>query len=172
MGRKALFDREGVAALLAKQNGVITRSQLKNRAMSESALGHRIRDGGPWQVLLPGVYLSSTGTPTPAQRETAALLYAGPGSVITGPSGLVFHRIRGPETSAIDVLVPAGRRRRDVAFVRLHRTARMPAMVFPAGAACYVPPARAVADTVRCLRDVADIRAVVADAVQRRSRVP
>jgi very-short-patch-repair endonuclease len=168
MGRKALFDRAAVAALLAKQHGVITRSQLTNRAMSDAALRHRIRTGGPWRVLLPGVYLSCTGTPTLAQREIAALLYAGPGSVITGPAGLVFHRIRAPETGLIDVLVPAARRRRDAGFVRLHRTSMMPTMVFPVGPVRYVPPARAVADTVRGLTDLPDVRAVVADAVQRR----
>jgi very-short-patch-repair endonuclease len=164
----ALFDRDGVAGLLAKQNGVITRSQLRSRAMSEAALRHRLRAGGPWQVLLPGVYLSSTGTPTAVQRETAALLYAGPGSAITGPAGLAFHRVRAPDTEVIDVLVPTARRRQDAGFVRLHRTSVMPGMVFPVGSVCYVPPARAVADTVRGLADLREVRAVVADAVQRR----
>jgi hypothetical protein len=147
MGRMALFDRDGVAGLLAQQNGVITRSQLRSRAMSEAALRHRLRAGGPWQVLLPGVYLSSTGTPTAVQRETAALLYAGPGSAITGPAGLAFHRVRAPDTEVIDVLVPTARRRQDAGFVRLHRTSVLPGMVFPVGSVCYVPPARAVADT-------------------------
>ena len=42
-------------------------------------------------------------------------------------------------------------------------------MLFPEGPICYVPPARAVADTVRSLRDLGDVRAVVADGVQRGS---
>ena len=42
-------------------------------------------------------------------------------------------------------------------------------MLFPEGPICYVPPARAVADTVRGLRDLGDVRAVVADGVQRGS---
>ena len=41
-------------------------------------------------------------------------------------------------------------------------------MVFPVGQICYVPPARAVADTVRGLLDLNEVRAVVAAAVQRR----
>ncbi len=96
MGRMALFDRDALADLLAGQHGVIARSQTSKCALSDAALRHRIREDGPWRVLLPGVYISSTGTPTAVQREMAALLYAGPGSIITGSSALAFHRIRAP----------------------------------------------------------------------------
>ncbi len=168
MGRIASFDREAVTKLLARQNGVVTRGQLGDCAMSDAALRHRIRAGGSWQVVLPGVYLSSTGSPAVAQREMAALLYAGPGSVITGTAALVKHRIRAPESTVVDVLIPAARRRRDVAFVRVHRTSKMPSLVFPVGQVCYVPPARAVADAVRGLDDLGAVRGIVADAVQRR----
>ena len=64
--------------------------------MSDAAVRHRIRPGAPWQPLLPGVYLSRTGAPTTFQREMAALLYAGPGSVMTGPAALQVHRIKVP----------------------------------------------------------------------------
>jgi hypothetical protein len=167
MGRMALFDRDAVADLLFKQNGVIARNQTTDCGMSDAALRHRIRRGGPWQVLLPGVYVSSTGVPTTTQREMAAVLYAGPGSAITGPSALVWHRIRAPRTPIVHVLVPEPRRRRDVGFVRLSRTSRMPRLLFPQGEVCYVPPARAVADTVRGVQDLGRVRAIVADGVQR-----
>jgi hypothetical protein len=167
MGRKALFDRDAVAELLRRQSGVITRNQTKDCGMSDSALRHRLRTGGPWQVLLPGVYLSASGAVTTAQREVAAILYAGSGSVITGPAALAWHRIRVPRTSIVNVLVPEPRRRRDVGFVQLNRTSRMPRMVFPNGQVFYVPPARAVADTVRGMGDLGAVRAIVADGVQR-----
>lgn len=163
----ALFDRDAVADILRKQHGVITRSQAKSCRMSESALRHRLRTDGPWQVLLPGIYLASTGAATNVQREVAAALYGGPGSVITGPSALALHRIRVPRTPTVNILVPQARRRRSVGFVQLSRTSRMPALVFPQDGVFYVPPARAVADTVRDLRDLAAIRAIVADGVQR-----
>ena len=47
--------------------------------MTDKALRYRIRRGGPWQRLLPGVYLAVAGTPTIDQRDMAGLLYAGPG---------------------------------------------------------------------------------------------
>jgi hypothetical protein len=167
MGQKALYDQHTMAEVLARQSGLITRSQVQGCAMSDEALRHRIRDGGPWQVLLPGVYITNTGTLTRVQRDLAAVLYAGPGSVVTGPAALVFHTIRAPRTRMVDVLIPHQRRRRNLRFVQVHRTSRMPAAVLPAGAVCYAPRARAVADTVRGLRDLSEVRAIVADAVQR-----
>jgi hypothetical protein len=102
----------------------------------------------------------------------AALLHAGDGSLITGQAALLHHHIRGPDRAAgpaaelIDVLVPASRRRRDAAFVRLHRTIRMPERPWEAGPLRLAPPARAVADTVRGMASLRDVRAIVASAVQ------
>jgi hypothetical protein len=111
--------------------------------------------------------MAATGAPTTLQQEMAALLYAGPGSVITGPAALRSHHIRCELTEIVDVLVPAGRQRRDTNFVRLHRTSRMPARIWEAGPVGYAMPARAVADAVRGMASLRDVRAVVADAVQR-----
>lgn len=135
--------------------------------MTEAAVRHRIRSDGPWQVVLPGVYLSRTGMLTATQREIAALLYAGPDGAITGAAALAWHRIRAPRTDLVDVLVPTQRKRQDIAFVRIHRTTVMPKMIFPEGEIRYVPPARAVADTVRGLGGADEVRGVVASAVQR-----
>jgi hypothetical protein len=65
----------------------------------------------------------------------------------------------------IDVLLPAERQRVDVNFVRLHRTARLPASARPAGLVRLAPPPRAVADTAWQLTSVDDVRAVVAAAL-------
>jgi very-short-patch-repair endonuclease len=135
--------------------------------MTDAALRHRIRVGGPWQVLLPGVYLSSTGSPTSTQRKMAALLYAGREAAISGPAAVAWHGIRVQATDLVDVLVPLRCKRRDAEFVRLHPTSAMPAMIFPDGEIRYVPPARAVADTARMLRRAEDVSAVVASAIQR-----
>ncbi len=67
----------------------------------------------------------------------------------------------------MNVLVPEPRRRRDIGFVQLSRTSRMPRMIFPDGQVCYVPAVRAVADAVRGMRDLGAVRAIVADGVQR-----
>jgi len=75
-----------LAAIARKQLNVITRAQASVDGLTRRAIEHRIRPGGPWPRLLPGIYLAVTGTPTAEQREVAALLYAGPASILTGPA--------------------------------------------------------------------------------------
>jgi very-short-patch-repair endonuclease len=135
--------------------------------LTRHALRHRLRLEGPWRVLLPGVYLAATGSPSLIQQEMAAMLYAGPDSVITGLAAVRHHHIRGPAGELINVLVPASRKRQDAAFVRIHRTTRLPKRVWQLGPLHYVSPARAVADAARDLTNLRDVRAMVADAVQR-----
>ena len=167
MARTTRLDHDALDRLLVQQLDVIARSQALAVGATDNVLRHRLRPGGPWRGLLPGVYMAATGAPTTLQQEMAALLYAGPGSVITGPAALRSHHIRTELTEFIDVLVPSTRQRRDTKLVRLHRTSRMPARIWEAGPVRYVPASRAVADTVRALASLRDVRAVVADAVQR-----
>ena len=155
--------------LLAYQRGVLSRTQALSCGVSLDALRHRYRPGGPWRRLLPSVYLTSTGEPTREQLETAALLYAGSASVITGPTALRHYKIRAPETRLIDVLMPADRQRASRAFVATVRTARLPDAQTHDLAIGYVAPARAVADTVMALATRSKVRAVVASAVQQRN---
>src|SRR6185369_5083261 len=92
---------------------------------------------------------------------------AGPVMALAGPAALRSHHIRTELTEFVDVLVPSTRQRRDTQFVRLHRTTRMPGRIWEVGPVQYVMPARAVADAVRAMTSLRDVRAVVADAVQR-----
>jgi hypothetical protein len=155
---------DGLADLLDQQFSVVSRGQLLVLGMKNNAMQWRIRAGGPWQVLLPGVYLSQTGAPTLRQKEMAAPLYAGPGSVLTGPVAMMHHGLRSPvRLEVADVLVPMGRQRRSTGFVRLHRTSRLPSRFVTGDLLRFIPADRAVADTTRLLTDV---RAVVAEAVQ------
>jgi hypothetical protein len=167
MAPSTRIDRDALGRALDQQLDVITRSQAVAAGLTRHALQHRLRLGGPWRALMPGVYLAATGTPTILQQEMAAMLYAGRGSVITGLAAVRQHHIRGPAVEFIDVLVPASRKRQDAAFVRLHRTARLPRRVWSLGPLHYALPARAVADAARGLASLRDVRAMVADAVQR-----
>ena len=146
---------------------MITRGQAAAAGLTKHAVQHRLRLEGPWQSVLPGVYLAATGTPTLLQQEMAATLYAGPASMITGLAAVRQHHIRGPAIQLIDVLIPASRKRQDAAFVRVHRTTHLPARAWRVGPVRFAPPSRAVADAVRDLNSLRDVRAMVADAVQR-----
>src|SRR5215475_6796795 len=160
-------DRE-LAWLLHSQRGVLTRAQVLSCGITANTIEHRIRSSGPWQRLLPGVYLTVTGQPSLEQRETAALLYAGPDAVITGPAALANYEIRGLKVRRADVLIPHERERQSLGFVAIHRTRRMPATVTVDLALRFAPAERAVADTVRQLSALAEARAVVAGAIQQR----
>ncbi len=158
---------DGLGKLLDTQFCVVSREQLRTLGMTDRAMQYRVRAGGPWQALLPGVYLGVTGTPTLPQKEMAALLYAGAASLITGPVALMHYGVRtAPDWDTIDVLVPAVRQRGDAAFARLHRTHRMPSQIASSGPVRFVLVARAVADTAWQLTSLSDVRAVVAGAVQ------
>jgi hypothetical protein len=152
--------------LIRKQDCLVSRTQALAAGLSPGVLRHRLRLGGPWSVCLPGVYLTVTGTPTQAQREIAAILYGGPNSVLTGTVALRHHRLPAPDSAAIDLLIPAPSRRQSVSYVCVHRTSRMPGIVFGPPHRAYVSPARAAADAARGLTDSRAARALLAGVVQ------
>ncbi len=102
------------------------------------------------------------------QREIAALLYGGPRSVITGLAALRHHGLSVPEPRVITVLIPAGHARRGQGFVSARPTTQMPETVCVDGAVHFVLPDRAVADAARDAHSFREVRALVADAVQKR----
>ena len=157
-----------LADLLGRQHQVITRQQALAYGTDKNAVDRLIRPGGRWQRLLPGVYLTVTGTPTQNQREMAALLYAGPGGTLTGQAALRRHGMRTVPAQVIDVLIPAKRVRQSRGFVLLHQTLRLPPLVCYEGPIQYALAARAVADAARAMKDLTSVRAIVAAAVQTR----
>ncbi len=169
MPRKSEFDARQLNRILQDQHSVISRTQVFACGMSRSALHLRIASSGPWQRILPGVYLALTGGMTQHQREMAALLYAGSASLITGPAAVRRHGVRSPGPDVVDLLIPARFRRQDAAFVRVHRTERMPQRMFVTGKIRFAEAPRAVADAARFLTRFDDVRAVVCDAIQRRA---
>ncbi|HET7012417.1 MAG TPA: hypothetical protein VFI65_00800 [Streptosporangiaceae bacterium] len=155
-----------VSAVLRKQGGLITRPQAMAAGWTEGTLRYRTRPGGPWRLVLPGIYLSANGPLAAGQREIAAALYAGPGCVLTGLAALRQQGVRVPSTDLIDVLIPASIKRQSLGFVRVHRTTRMPDHGFVLDGIRWALAARAVADAARGEFDVREVRAVAADAVQ------
>src|SRR5579875_1590833 len=165
MPRKSEFDAARLNHILGEQHFVISRAQASACGMSRRTLQWRIARSGSWQRLLAGVYLAVTGTVTQEQREIAALLYAGRGSLITGPTAVRRHRLRSPGPDVVDVLIPWDRKRQSVAFVRVHRTRRMPERAAVTGRIRFAKAPRAVADAARFLTRFDDVRAVVREAV-------
>lgn len=163
---RARSDRGSLERTLRRQESVVSRGQALSCGMTRDALKHRIRPGGPWRRLLPGVYLAATGTPTLPQTEIAAVLYGGPGSVITGLSALRRHGLRVPGAAHVPILIPAARVRVSRDFVIVLPTERMPERVCYDGAVEFALPDRAVADAARGLASFREVRSLVAHAVQ------
>lgn len=168
MRHESVAARIAVGTALRQQGDLITRSQALASGMTEAELRHRTRVDGPWSVVLPGIYLAHTGSLTSGQREIAAVLYAGRGCVLTAQASLQRQGVRVPLSEVVDVLIPDSAKRQSVGFVRTHRTARMPERPWVNHGIRWAPVARAVADVARGDLDLRAVRAVVADAVQRR----
>jgi hypothetical protein len=135
--------------------------------MTEKALRYRTRPVGPWEIVLPGIYATHRGQLTEKQRAVAAFLYAGRGIAITGTAAMAWHGLRQRQGQCIDVLVPLHYKRSDAGFARLLCTSIMPGVDFRDGAVTYVPLDRAIADAVRRLSDMSEVRDLIASAVQR-----
>src|SRR5215472_15242377 len=122
MPKLSAYDTAQLRQILRGQYQVITRAQALECGMPHATVERRASSDGPWQKMLPGTYLTVTGTPTGMQRYVAALLYGGPSSVITGPAAIRLHRLRSPGPDVIDVLIPWTAKRQSTGFVRIHRT--------------------------------------------------
>jgi hypothetical protein len=161
------YDRDQLGRLLRRQYDVVTRSQALECGMTPGAITHRLRPDGPWHQMLPGVYLTVNGAATADQRDVAALLYAGPRSVITGPVAVRRHNLRCAGLNVLDVLVAVDTRRKSTGYVQIQRTTRMPRDLYTTGPIRFTSPARAVADAARGMTRFSDVQALVCEAVQR-----
>ncbi|WP_030911636.1 hypothetical protein [Streptomyces sp. NRRL F-5126] len=163
---------------------LLTAAQLRERGLTSARAAAYCRPGGPWQHLLPGVYLLHRGPASGQERLRAALLYAGravpaqsrgtsgavpPAAAVTGLAALAVHGFESapPAASldAVDVLVPRTRRLRSAGFARLIRTAAMPEPERVGGIA-VAPVARALADAVAALADAGRVRLLLTEAVR------
>jgi hypothetical protein len=167
MPTRSGFDRERLERLLRYQYDVVARSQALECGMTRGAIEHRLKPGGPWRQLLPGVYLTVTGAATADQRDVAALLYAGPESVITGPVAVRRHHLDCAGLNVLDVLVPADLRRKSTGYVQIQRTIRMPGDLYTTGPIRFTSLARAVADAARGMTRFNDVQALVCGSIQR-----
>ncbi|NYE40888.1 hypothetical protein [Streptomyces fulvorobeus] len=162
-------------------------AQLRARGVSAAQTPAQCLPGGPWQQLLPGVYLLHSGPPTGEERLHGALLYAGRPPVsarrpahapagsrygeamVTGMAALTLYGFptAPPLVSLhrIDVLVPRTRRLRSTRFVEVVRGAGLPGPVEMDGVP-VAPVERALADAVAGITDGSVARRLLTDAVR------
>lgn len=100
MGVEALasslsFLDERIAAVAARQNGVVMRGQVRRCGLSPDAIKHRLARGR-LHPLHRGVYLVGHPVPPPLAIETAAVLAAGEGAFLAHDSAAHLWRLRAP----------------------------------------------------------------------------
>jgi hypothetical protein len=155
----------GLENLLRAQDQMLTRQQAL-QYLSQAEVTARL--GKFWQVLLPGIYATFTGTLTDRHRIRAALLHAGPGSMVNDLSALRLHRIPFlPNDTFTRVLVKACTQRSSRDFVVVRRTTRLPKPVILDGLPT-APVVRAVCEYAARHPDERESFAAVAAAVQER----
>lgn len=146
--------------------GVISAAALKSLGVPNP--WRRCEPGGPWQRMHPGVVLLHNGPPTRDQQVTAALLRAGPGSVLTGAEACRRHSLPAAGTE-IHVLVPG--RVIGSGTLLLERASPVPPSSVVGGFPVVSAP-RAVVDACRRLRSSDAATALVAAAIQKRRCTP
>jgi hypothetical protein len=167
MMARAAVPKVDVDSLFEKQGGLATRRQLLAAGLDDEAIRLKLRSRR-WQRVLPGLYANTTGAITHQQRRLAAILFTSPRAQLTGICALVHHGFRHlPADPLIHVLVPHEVRRSSRGFVRVHRTHRLDPHATQANGYAVSSVARAVADACRGLSGIRDVRAIVAEAVQR-----
>ncbi|MFI1400025.1 hypothetical protein [Streptomyces sp. NPDC020681] len=167
------------------QRRVLTAAQLRAHGVSAARTAAQCRPGGPWQLLLPGVYVLHSGQPTSEERLHGALLYAGrpviPAqaqakdtpqygeAMVTGLAALALHQFTAAppllSLDRIDILVPRTRRLRSTGcarIVRAHATPR-PGEI---NGVPVAPVPRALADAVAELTDPNAVRRLLTEAVR------
>lgn len=158
--------------LSASRHGAIKVETLMRLGISSRTAYRRCAPRGLWRKLLPGVVLLSNLPPTRRQLVEAALLYAGPGSMISGLEACRWYGLRNvPEHHRVHVLVAHGRRAISANYVIVERTRRLPKPVTREDLP-LAPLARSVLDGCRRLTEHEPVRALVAEAVQRHGLVP
>lgn len=135
------------------------------KAGHDRGFGDRRVRRGEWVRVGPSVYL-----PKQAQlrdRIDAALLHAGPGAVVTGWAACELWGMPYVEPRrAVDVLVPARRRRVSTPYVRVLPTTRPPVGLPGPWGLPLAAPTRAVVDAARALTGLRDVRALVLGAAR------
>lgn len=153
---------------IARQDGLVRRGQALQAGLTPSALRHRLRPSGRWQVVLPGVYATFSGELLLRHRLRAALLWAGTNTMLGASTAAVAHRLRAaPRCPHVHLLVAANTRPANTDYVVVERTSRLPSPVWIDGLST-APLARTVIDTCRQLNDLSEVRAILAEAVQSR----
>jgi predicted transcriptional regulator of viral defense system len=115
---------EPLAALAARQYGVVTRQQLRDLGIGDTGIEERLRTHRLHR-LHRGVYAVGHRALPSRAGWMAAVLACGEGAALSHVAAAAHHEIRQTSASRVDVTVPARSGRRHPRGIRLHRSGRL-----------------------------------------------
>jgi hypothetical protein len=125
------------------QHGIIAVSQIQRAGLTRGIVTSRLRRGS-WQRLHPGVYATFSGEPSRTAALWAAVLYAGPGAMVSHQTAAELWKLADTPSSLIHVTVPSTRRVKRRPGITVHLSARASTALHPA----RNPPRTRVEETV------------------------
>jgi hypothetical protein len=141
-----LVGESRLARVAATQNGAFTREQAAHAGFSASQVQRRL-GAGAWVRLYPRVYRHAASPPNRALVLSAALLWAGPGAVLSHTTAAAMWRVTGVEDETTEVIVPRTRAPRASGVV-VHRVAHLDRadVTATAGGLTLTTPVRTMVD--------------------------
>jgi Transcriptional regulator, AbiEi antitoxin len=109
LGRMDSSIPHSLREVLAEQGRVVSRQQLLRAGVCRTTIDAKVKRG-LWQRLHPGVYAAFTGTLSWEARLWAAVLYAGPGALLSHETAAELLGLIDTRSLIIHVTVPARRR--------------------------------------------------------------
>lgn len=114
---------KSIAQLIARQHGVITRTQALEFGLSQSAVQRRVASG-LWKLHLPGVFIVANVSPTWSALLMAATAWAGSGSAISHRAAAALWALDGFKPGPVEITTPRDLRGRRGVIV--HRVPDFP----------------------------------------------
>jgi hypothetical protein len=133
-----------------RQAGVVTFRQAASAGLEWSAVEWRLRSGR-WQRMYRGVYATFSGELNRRAELWAALLYAGPGAMLSHQTAAELAHLIDAPSQMVHITVPAERRVARTPGIVIHVSVRASQMLHPA----RLPPQSRVEETVLDLVDQA-----------------
>jgi predicted transcriptional regulator of viral defense system len=143
--QRGKLDTDALAALAARQFGVVSRAQLDSAGVSDSAISRWVAARRLHRIH-PGVYAIGYASLSLEARLFAALLYGGDQAVFSHTTVAWIWSLIDTEPTRIHLTVPG--RRRSLPEVRVHRTREMDGVAYRGQPVTSVP---------RTLLDIASV---------------
>jgi len=110
-----------LSGIIFEQAGIVSRRQVLRAGLARSTIDSKVRHG-LWQQIHLGVYAAFTGPVAWEARLWAAVLYAGPGALLSHETAAEILHLTDRRCPVIQVTIPQSRRVRPPQGVRIHHS--------------------------------------------------